>query len=186
QEFIRTYLARYAPVNQVTSSTSDQDLSSTTNNLWGDIFTEDESSGGDPRQDALRYLCSTLPSILIGVVPALEWWKVHEGDYAGVALMARDYLAIQGSATPVKRVWSSASDTDTKKRNRLSLEQLEALQFLKSMYRKSRVKALTPDQHKALTAACCRLIDDQNWGEDVVQKADVSVEELEDCLDYTM
>ncbi|KDQ61699.1 hypothetical protein JAAARDRAFT_123094, partial [Jaapia argillacea MUCL 33604] len=46
--------------------------------------------------------------------------------------MALDYLAIQGSATPFKRVWSSAGATDTKKRNRLSLKRLEASQFLKA------------------------------------------------------
>ncbi|KIJ40638.1 hypothetical protein M422DRAFT_146415, partial [Sphaerobolus stellatus SS14] len=51
--------------------------------------------------------------------------------YPNLSKMAIDYLAIQGSATPVKRVWSSAADTDTKKCNRLSSEHLEALQLLK-------------------------------------------------------
>ncbi|KIJ22286.1 hypothetical protein M422DRAFT_90891, partial [Sphaerobolus stellatus SS14] len=51
--------------------------------------------------------------------------------YPQLSRMAVDYLAIQGSATPVERVWNSAADTDTKKRNRLSSERLAALQLLK-------------------------------------------------------
>ncbi|KDQ58204.1 hypothetical protein JAAARDRAFT_104496, partial [Jaapia argillacea MUCL 33604] len=55
--------------------------------------------------------------------------------FPSLSQMALDYLAIQGSATPVERVWSSAGATDMKKRNRLSPKRLEALQFLKAGYR---------------------------------------------------
>jgi len=48
--------------------------------------------------------------------------------------MARDYLPIQGSATPSERAFSNASLTDTKQRNRLAPETFEALQILKSAY----------------------------------------------------
>ncbi|KIJ29603.1 hypothetical protein M422DRAFT_98964, partial [Sphaerobolus stellatus SS14] len=63
--------------------------------------------------------------------------------YPQLSRMAMDYLAIQGSATPVERVWSAASDTDTKKRNRLRSECLAALQFLKNVYRKRRANKMT-------------------------------------------
>ncbi|KIJ43120.1 hypothetical protein M422DRAFT_99363, partial [Sphaerobolus stellatus SS14] len=63
--------------------------------------------------------------------------------YPQLSKMAIDYLAIQGSATPVERVWSAASDTDTKKRNRLSPERLQALQLLKNVYRKRRLHRMS-------------------------------------------
>jgi hypothetical protein len=55
--------------------------------------------------------------------------------------MARDYLAIQGSATPSERAFSNASLTDTKQRNRLSPDTFEALQILKSAYRNGHISA---------------------------------------------
>ena len=48
--------------------------------------------------------------------------------------MARDYLAIQGSATPSERAFSSGGTTGTAKRNRLKPATFEALQLLKSAY----------------------------------------------------
>jgi hypothetical protein len=55
--------------------------------------------------------------------------------------MARDYLAIQGSATPAERAFSSGSLTGTKLRNRLSMDLFEALQLLKSAYRNGHISA---------------------------------------------
>ena len=48
--------------------------------------------------------------------------------------MAHDYLAIQGSATPSERAFSSSGTTGTAKHNCLSIEAFEALQLLKSAY----------------------------------------------------
>ena len=56
--------------------------------------------------------------------------------------IARDYLAIQGSATPSERAFSSGGITDTARRNRLSPEAFEALQILKSAYRNGHVGAV--------------------------------------------
>ena len=62
--------------------------------------------------------------------------------------MARDYLAIQGSATPSERAFSSGGTTGTAKRNRLSVEAFEALQLLKSAYRNDHIGAhLEAEQH---------------------------------------
>ena len=55
--------------------------------------------------------------------------------------MARDYLAIQGSATPSERAFSSGGTTGTVKRNRLKPEAFEALQLLKSAYRNGHLAA---------------------------------------------
>jgi hypothetical protein len=55
--------------------------------------------------------------------------------------MARDYLAIQGSAVPSERAFSSGGLTATARRNRLSGEVFEALQILKSGYRNGHICA---------------------------------------------
>jgi hypothetical protein len=55
--------------------------------------------------------------------------------------MARDYLAIQGSATPAERAFSSGSLTGTKLRNSLSPEMFEALQLLKNVYCNGHISA---------------------------------------------
>jgi hypothetical protein len=39
-----------------------------------------------------------------------------------------DFLPIQASAVPCERVFSSSSETDSKKRNRLAFDLMEALQ----------------------------------------------------------
>jgi hypothetical protein len=55
--------------------------------------------------------------------------------------MGHDYLAIQGSATPAERAFSSGSLTGTKLRNSLNAEVFEALQLLKSAYRNGHISA---------------------------------------------
>jgi len=62
-------------------------------------------------------------------------------QYPILSRMARDYLAIQGSATPSERAFSNASLTDGKQRNRLVPDMFEALQTLKSAYRNGHISA---------------------------------------------
>jgi hypothetical protein len=50
-----------------------------------------------------------------------------------------DYLPIQASSVPCERVFSSSAETDTKKRNRLKPELMEALQILKFSLKKARL-----------------------------------------------
>jgi hypothetical protein len=50
-----------------------------------------------------------------------------------------DYLPIQASAVPCERVFSSAGETNTKHRNRMKPELMEALQMLKFMLKKKRL-----------------------------------------------
>jgi hypothetical protein len=49
-----------------------------------------------------------------------------------------DILPIQGSAVPCERVFSSAKETTTARRNNISPELMEALQILKFSLRKGR------------------------------------------------
>ena len=65
----------------------------------------------------------------------------HSIQYPTLSRIARDYLAIQGSATPSERAFSSGGTTGTAKRNRLTPEAFEALQLLKSAYRKGHLAA---------------------------------------------
>jgi uncharacterized protein YcbK (DUF882 family) len=50
-----------------------------------------------------------------------------------------DYLPIQASAVPCERVFSSSAETDTKRRNKIKPELMEALQILKFALKKDRL-----------------------------------------------
>jgi hypothetical protein len=78
--------------------------------------------------------------------------------------MAQDYLAIQGSATPSERAFSSGGLTGTKHRNRLNGVVFESLQLLKSAYRNGHISAAgDAKQHiDSLIAS----FDDEEDGED--------------------
>ncbi|KAF7354490.1 HAT dimerization [Mycena venus] len=90
----------------------------------------------NPRDELERYLSTHLePAQNI-----LHWWG-HDTAYPTLRQMARDYLAIQGSATPAERAFSSGSLTGTRLRNRLSIELFEALQLPKSAYRNGHISA---------------------------------------------
>jgi len=57
--------------------------------------------------------------------------------------IAKDYLAIQGSAVPSERAFSSSGITATARRNALLPETFGALQVLKSAYRQGHISAIT-------------------------------------------
>jgi len=54
-------------------------------------------------------------------------------------MIAMDYLPIQATSVPCERVFSSAKETDTNKRNRMSTMLMEALQLLKFSLKKERL-----------------------------------------------
>ena len=66
---------------------------------------------------------------------------MHQAQYPTLSRMARDYLAVQGSAVPSERAFSSGALTSTRRRNRLTPELFEALQMLKSAYRNGLIGA---------------------------------------------
>jgi hypothetical protein len=65
----------------------------------------------------------------------------HSLQYPTLARIARDYLAIQGSAVPSERAFSSGGLTATLRRNRLLPKTFENLQLLKSAYRNGHLRA---------------------------------------------
>jgi RNA polymerase-interacting CarD/CdnL/TRCF family regulator len=98
--------------------------------------------------------------------------------------MAMDYLAIQGSATPVERVWSSAADTDTKKRNRLSSDLLAALQLLKMVYRQQRARKLSVGERQKWVEERLMLINEEDWVDKISNAQPLQFPELELELGY--
>lgn len=70
-------------------------------------------------------------------------------QYPTLAKIAKDYLAIQGSAVPSERAFSSSGITTTARRNRLLPETIEALQLLKSGYREGHISAANEAAHAA-------------------------------------
>jgi hAT family C-terminal dimerisation region len=59
--------------------------------------------------------------------------------YPTIFAIAMDYLPIQASSVPCERVFSSSAETDTKRRNRISPDLMEALQMLKFNLKKERI-----------------------------------------------
>ncbi|KAF7366232.1 HAT family dimerization domain-containing protein [Mycena venus] len=88
-----------------------------------------------------------LRALLQNIDNVVAWW-----GYPTLARIARDYLAIQGSAAPSERAFSNGSLTGAARRNRLAPEMFEALQLLKSAYRNGHVSAAA-DATKRVIAA---------------------------------
>jgi hypothetical protein len=65
--------------------------------------------------------------------------QAHETTFPTIFRIAMDYLPIQASAVPCECVFSSSAETDTKKRNRIKPELMEALQVLKFALKKERM-----------------------------------------------
>lgn len=64
---------------------------------------------------------------------------MSEAMFPTVYAIAMDYLPIQASAVPCERVFSSSSETYTKKRNCISPVLMEALQMVKFSVKKERL-----------------------------------------------
>jgi hypothetical protein len=85
--------------------------------------------------------------------------------------MARDYLAIQGSATPSERAFSSGGLTGTKYRNRLNGMVFESLQLLKSAYRNGHISAVS-DAKQHIDALIAAFDDEEVDDEDLPELLD--------------
>ena len=85
--------------------------------------------------------------------------------------MAQDYLAIQGSATPSERAFSSGGLTGTKYRNRLNGVVFESLQLLKSAYRNGHISAAS-DAKQHIDALIASFDDEEVDDEDLPELID--------------
>jgi hAT family C-terminal dimerisation region len=71
--------------------------------------------------------------MLIGTI------QINKAEFPTLFEIALDYLPIQASSVPCERVFSSAKETDTLKRNRIHPVLMEALQTLKFSLKKERL-----------------------------------------------
>src|SRR5260370_38691608 len=70
--------------------------------------------------------------MLIGTI------QINKVEFPALFGITLDYLPIQASSVPCERVFSSAKETDTLKRNRIHPVLMEALQTLKFSLKKER------------------------------------------------
>jgi len=75
--------------------------------------------------------------------------------------------------------WGAASDTDTKNRNRLGAERLDALQFLNNVYGQLRVKKMTAEEKSEWQEERLRQINMMDWCEDVAHSRDIKSIDIE-------
>jgi len=69
---------------------------------------------------------------------SLLYWQENSARYPTIFKLAMDILPIQSSAVPCKRVFSSAKETMTARRNRIGPELMTSLQILKFSIKKGR------------------------------------------------
>lgn len=83
----------------------------------------------------------------------------HTTEYPTLSRMARDYLAIQGSAVASGHAFSSSKITGTARRSRLNAQTFEVLQLLKDGYRTGAISA----SEQAKRSAELEASDDEEW-----------------------
>lgn len=120
------------------------------------MFQQKEKAEGSPRDELDQYLKSGAES----ATDVVAWWGVSrspqsvcqitdniqnqsDSKYPTLKRIARDYLPIQGSATPSERAFSSGGITGCSRRNSLLPEIFEGLQILKSAYRNGHISAVS-------------------------------------------
>jgi hypothetical protein len=78
--------------------------------------------------------------------------QINRSEFPTLFAIAMDYLPIQASSVPCERVFSSAKETDTPKRNRIHPMLMEALQMLKFSLKKDRQSISFTDGWKTAEA----------------------------------
>lgn len=85
----------------------------------------------DDEDELTRYLSE--PQINHNENPCL-WWKARENVYPKISVLAKNILCIPASSASSERVFSTAGNIITPKRNRMTPYHLSALVFLKNNY----------------------------------------------------
>uniref|UniRef100_A0A1X7TD13 HAT C-terminal dimerisation domain-containing protein n=1 Tax=Amphimedon queenslandica TaxID=400682 RepID=A0A1X7TD13_AMPQE len=79
-----------------------------------------------------RYLAEPLLPFSSGV--CYSWWKDNRKRFPHLATLAMKYLSALPTSVPSERLFSSAGDIYTQKRNRLSPDKAEQLLFVKGNF----------------------------------------------------
>ena len=91
-------------------------------------YTEERSTKCPVQKEMSKYeIFSLAPSN----VDVLKWWKTHENSLPILASVAKIVLTIPSSSAKSERVFSSAGNIATCRRNKISLKKLEDLVVLK-------------------------------------------------------
>lgn len=77
-----------------------------------------------PGQAEIERYFDSLESLADDADP-FDYWIAHQATYPLLSSVAVDILVIPGSSAPVERVFSTAGESSTGKRNRLSGHSLE-------------------------------------------------------------
>jgi hypothetical protein len=96
--------------------------------------------------------------------------------------MAMDYLPIQASSVPCERVFSSSSETMTKRRNRIKPELMEALQMLKFMLKKQRLNFTDGWETPITEMQIDQVDDDANTLQDILGAEGTELDEMLEAL----
>lgn len=65
----------------------------------------------------------------------IHWWNQKKAVLPNLAVQARIYLAIPATSVPSERLFSSAGNVFTKKRNRLNQNNIHNILFLRENYK---------------------------------------------------
>jgi len=130
-----------------------QPTNSTQSSIWGKVGTRMIQV----KNEAEKYLSEDVTVYPDNGGPnALHYWKVSIllGLFGFIIFISISksvqHVYPQLSRMAYERIWSVASATDTKKRNRLRSERLASLQFLKNTYRKRQICKMTPAEKKRM------------------------------------
>ncbi|XP_026481047.1 zinc finger BED domain-containing protein 1-like [Ctenocephalides felis] len=95
-----------------------------------DVFFDEE------RDDAMPTITKSEIDIYITEKPiskrdcVFEWWRRNENKYKKLSMIAKKYLAIPATSTPSERVFSTAGNIITNRRNCLRPDNVDMLVFL--------------------------------------------------------
>ncbi|KAF5356670.1 hypothetical protein D9757_013203 [Collybiopsis confluens] len=121
------------------------DLASASDDWMDTVLAAKEiTSDIDATADPLKELDDYLDSKLIpraACEDIITWWGHNQFAYPVLSRLARDYLAIQGSAAAAERSFSSGGITDTARRGCLGDELFGEMQLLKNAYQDGRISA---------------------------------------------
>ena len=107
---------------------------------------ETPASGPQPDVDEVEaWLARSLESKFGDKRRLLDWWKINENRFPGLALMARDVLAAPISSVGVERVFNIARDIISYRRGRLNPGTIRKLIISKHYLQRQR-KSLTTQQ----------------------------------------
>lgn len=119
--------------DDVPSANHDDAIDYDTSSIWGRFDRQNDS-----------YIASTTPSSTAIIEmrqyqeeppigrnqDPLEWWRKREVVYPRLAKLARKHLSLCATSVPSERVFSTAGEILTKKRNRLGSENFRKIMFL--------------------------------------------------------